>query len=1091
MTRRIPRRYSTNRAHVILTVSIKNGDEWIGGMQTTLPAQKEGVLLLSSLAMQLPATKLLMPGGCTMHLQSSIPSNGNLPVVLANSLAAWIQVDDSGPDTYIPPAVPAAPPPPPAQTTAAALTAEPTTSSTIPTITVCSTFPTNWEDSDGDRCLVYKNNRYCNPDGSYGPRWTVADTYQTYAAMGTHAGEACCECGGGAHTEIPDPEYDPNDPAGGGFDANTGGQCTALRMFAKALDGFRADVFNSNNKKRNALLQSIVAPSVTRNTCAEACISFGTKCIAFQFNPEDSICDLMKTSSVTLQVQAAGWMLFDRLNGCRAPETTSTKTRTQTTATSTTATTTTDACLTCIRQYSPVCGSDGSSEYFNPCFARCHGAVDFTHGNCAPTAAECPGCSNQDYSPVCSDDGTTFYNRCFAQCKGASNAGEGVCSLAQVDASRVRSAATCSELQLESPLRRFPNVCGRSDISPSGGSSSSSITLAEGESGLAQARVQCLGLEQTFSYAEATCSSYGMRLCSVDEQIGNVPAGAESLSCFNAAEKVWTMDQCPKGRYVTRGAAAGSNPAALPHQAQLWCSETGGGKTAAVQCCADTMTTTTTTTTTTMPTTPTKKQQQQQQQNPSNPNGADGSVAGHSARSCEDSGLKFKSVTFPTACGASKIDGTCYHKQSVSHRVTKVICEGAGLRLCTLDEVAGGVMMGSGCSVGKQSFMWTGDACENGGYMAATALPKWWGSIAPKCLPANVNAVPRCCADSAASISLAVAAAAATASLPAPAANGGSNVAPVPAQAPPPAPALPAVGELSTISCEMHGLKIKSSTMETVCGASQISGTCYHKQAVPFETAQEMCRGAGLRLCTLNEVENSVLAGSGCSVGKTTLMWTSDTCFGGSNYMAAPALPKRWSSTPPKCLGKGITAVPRCCADSMAALNAAAPTTAVSSPSPSPSPSPAPAPAPASSDCECIRSDAPVCAAGKTFASPCHASCANRLLAGMFPTYTPGACLAGGGSPACPSDVMDRFDSGIAGRLFRSKQRTLYSAAESNVRACAARCEAYGSTNSCRSFEFKSTGVGSGVCELKGADHWEVKTVKNTVWVLYNRVAVC
>jgi len=86
---------------------------------------------------------------------------------------------------------------------------------------------------------------------------------------------------------------------------------------------------------------------------------------------------------------------------------------------------------------------------------------------------------------------------------------------------------------------------------------------------------------------------------------------------------------------------------------------------------------------------------------------------------------------------------------------------------------------------------------------------------------------------------------------------------------------------------------------------------------------------------------------------------------------------------------------------------------------------------------------------------------------------------------------MDRFDSGIAGRLFRSKQRTLYSAAESNVRACAARCEAYGSTNSCRSFEFKSTGVGSGVCELKGADHWEVKTVKNTVWVLYNRVAVC
>ena len=61
----------------------------------------------------------------------------------------------------------------------------------------------------------------------------------------------------------------------------------------------------------------------------------------------------------------------------------------------------------------------------------------------------------------------------------------------------------------------------------------------------------------------------------------------------------------------------------------------------------------------------------------------------------------------------------------------------------------------------------------------------------------------------------------------------------------------------------MLGLRVKSKAMPTVCGSSKISNTCYHKKAVKFELAKEMCRGAGLRLCTMEEVENDVLAGSG------------------------------------------------------------------------------------------------------------------------------------------------------------------------------------------------------------------------------------
>jgi len=61
----------------------------------------------------------------------------------------------------------------------------------------------DWRSSADNSCEDYRNNRWCNPDGTYGSQWSkMWGSWSRYAGTnGTSAGEACCACGGGQEVE--------------------------------------------------------------------------------------------------------------------------------------------------------------------------------------------------------------------------------------------------------------------------------------------------------------------------------------------------------------------------------------------------------------------------------------------------------------------------------------------------------------------------------------------------------------------------------------------------------------------------------------------------------------------------------------------------------------------------------------------------------------------------------------------------------------------------------------------------------------------------------------------------------------------------
>jgi len=71
------------------------------------------------------------------------------------------------------------------------------------TSTNCTDAP-EWSDSDGDSCVDYGEDSWCNSTGGYGAGWHLEwGTFADFAVQGSYpAPRACCVCGGGSSTDF-------------------------------------------------------------------------------------------------------------------------------------------------------------------------------------------------------------------------------------------------------------------------------------------------------------------------------------------------------------------------------------------------------------------------------------------------------------------------------------------------------------------------------------------------------------------------------------------------------------------------------------------------------------------------------------------------------------------------------------------------------------------------------------------------------------------------------------------------------------------------------------------------------------------------
>jgi hypothetical protein len=86
---------------------------------------------------------------------------------------------------------------------------------------------------------------------------------------------------------------------------------------------------------------------------------------------------------------------------------------------------------------------------------------------------------------------------------------------------------------------------------------------------------------------------------------------------------------------------------------------------------------------------------------------------------------------------------------------------------------------------------------------------------------------------------------------------------------------------------------------------------------VQYEVAADICKAAGARLCSKDELYGDVAIGSGCGLDKR-LIWTGDKCalsYGKGNLAVRG---KGAYNQPDECLVTGQTSNVRCCSDAVA-----------------------------------------------------------------------------------------------------------------------------------------------------------------------------
>jgi len=322
-------------------------------------------------------------------------------------------------------------------------------------------------------------------------------------------------------------------------------------------------------------------------------------------------------------------------------------------------------------------------------------------------------------------------------------------------------------------------------------------------------------------------------------------------------------------------------------------------------------------------------------------------------------------------------------------------------------------------------------------------------------------------------------------------------------------------GEVSKYACaQLRGSSL-SATLSSVCGVSKIgpSKTCYNTGTHSWSEAKAVCSAAGLRLCTLEEVQHDILSRSGCSSGKRRYVWTNDACDGG--HMVSPITIRHEKRIPTQCgadHGEFAKVSIRCCADAdttsapPALTNVPPAVTAVET-TVKPNTSGGGGSS-SSATCSCTAISSPVCGDdGVTYANPCNAFCAGSY------SFYPGGCSAmredteSGEETSlgyCPADAFGMFTMRLDARLKNSNLRTLWDNRQSDDPAianrkytpeeCAHMCVHFNTDErgiygtSCHAFEHHTK---QGRCELKAADASEIPALPNTKWTLHIRTGYC
>jgi len=116
--------------------------------------------------------------------------------------------------------------------------------------------------------------------------------------------------------------------------------------------------------------------------------------------------------------------------------------------------------------------------------------------------------------------------------------------------------------------------------------------------------------------------------------------------------------------------------------------------------------------------------------------------AAKSASNCEDLGwTNAESIGDSAVCGETKPSGEC--SGEVTWSEAKDFCEGAGARLCKIEEIADAE--GTGCRYDGK-LLWTSTACANG-YSAVPGIEKPTNPE-PRCEEEYGEGIyTRCCAD--------------------------------------------------------------------------------------------------------------------------------------------------------------------------------------------------------------------------------------------------------------------------------------------------------------------------------------------------------
>jgi hypothetical protein len=294
-----------------------------------------------------------------------------------------------------------------------------------------------------------------------------------------------------------------------------------------------------------------------------------------------------------------------------------------------------------------------------------------------------------------------------------------------------------------------------------------------------------------------------------------------------------------------------------------------------------------------------------------------------SAKSCEELQAQYgewpAGTYTPNLCGESDAgffgngdDDTaaCFgndDNDNLGWEHAQAVCFEVGARLCTIDELRGGVAAGTGCGHNTAP-VWSANPC-GAGHMQSTFTATEggvWPSV-QSCMADDSNLAIRCCADSSAIRA--------------------------------------GVGTCDAFAAQQDGCASRRSCADLaaasgrnswptgsgdhgICGEADgglgPAGTTECNDHKTWAEAQSICLGAGARLCTVEELEANEARSTGCSNNRK-LVWSVDTgpCEAGAHALVVGYSHNAVDDMVTHCEADETPAAVSCCADSQSRIDAA------------------------------------------------------------------------------------------------------------------------------------------------------------------------